>query len=271
MTGRQAIVTGGCGLLGVTFAEALLEAGATVHLIDIDEQALTTHSAQLAQTFGDRIQTHICDITDEDTVKRCIAVIAQNGAIDALINSAAVDPKFEPGENGEYRDTGRFSTYGVENWRRSLEVNLTGTFLMTRETSRIMEDQDDGKGRGSIVCISSTYGLTGPDQRIYENTDSPERFFKPVDYSTTKAGVLGFVRAVAAYYRETGIRVNALTPGGAYNGHDSAFTEAYSSRTILGRMAAPDEYKGSIVFLCSDAASYMTGANLIVDGGWTAL
>ncbi|MEK9942852.1 MAG: SDR family oxidoreductase, partial [Gammaproteobacteria bacterium] len=122
----------------------------------------------------------------------------------------------------------------------------------------------------SIINLASTYGLTGPDQRLYD-TDKPNRFFKPVDYSVTKAGVIGFTKALAAYYRETGVRVNCLSPGGAFNNHDAKFSENYAARTIMGRMANPSEYGAAIVFLASAASSYMTGSNLVIDGGWTAL
>ena len=119
--------------------------------------------------------------------------------------------------------------------------------------------------------MCSTYGLVGPDQSIYKDEEDVQLFYKPVDYSVTKAGLLGFTRALAAMYKGTGIRVNALTPGGAFNDHTSAFVEKYAGRTILGRMADPTEYGGAIVFLCSSASSYMTGSNLIFDGGWTAI
>jgi NAD(P)-dependent dehydrogenase (short-subunit alcohol dehydrogenase family) len=131
-----------------------------------------------------------------------------------------------------------------------------------------MERQGD-RGRGAIVNLSSTYGLVGPDQRTYRAGER-QTFVKPVDYSVTKAGILGFTRAVAAMYAGTEIRVNALTPGGTYNGQDDEFVERYSSRAVLGRMADPGDYRAAMVFLCSDASRYMTGANLVVDGGWTA-
>ena len=186
-----------------------------------------------------------------------------------LVNSAAVDPKADAATSSTLADAG-FADYPLAAWRRSMDVNLTGTFLVTRAVCRVMEAQGDGAQRaGAIVNISSTYGLAGPDQRLYQRADGT-RSFKPLDYSVTKAGMLGFTRALAAHYAGTEIRVNALTPGGAFNEHDDEFVAAYSSRTILGRMAQPDEYRGAIAFLCSDASSYMTGANLIVDGGWTA-
>jgi NAD(P)-dependent dehydrogenase (short-subunit alcohol dehydrogenase family) len=140
-------------------------------------------------------------------------------------------------------------------------------FLLSQSVS----DGMMARNQGVIINIASTYGLTGPDQRIYENSSDAERFFKPVDYSVTKAGALGFTRALAAFFQNTKVRVNALSPGGVDNNLDADFVKRYASRTVLGRMARADEYRGAMLFLCSDASSYMTGANLVIDGGWTAL
>ena len=264
LDGRTIIVTGAAGLLGKVFVAALLEGGARVVMVDLPGARLEAGHRELAKSHPDTVMAAPCDITDEAQVG---ALIARLAPIHALVNSAAVDPKFEPGPDGTFADDGRFTTYSLANWKRSLDVNLTGTFLMTRAVCADMESRDEG----AIVNIASTYGLTGPDQRIYERQDGRPRFYKPVDYSTTKSGILGFTRAVAAFYRGTRIRVNALTPGGAYNGHDETFEQAYSARTVLGRMAEPDEYRAALLFLCSDASSYMTGSNLVVDGGWTTL
>lgn len=263
---RRAIVTGGAGLLGARFASALLDLGATVHLLDHNAASAARVAAELSadRPGAGACLPAPCDITDEADVDRCIDSIVADGPVHVLVNSAAVNPKAEPGD--EAIDDVGFCEYPVDRWRRSLDVNVTGMFLVTRAVCRQFESVGTD---GVVVNISSTYGLAGPDQRLYERSDGT-RSFKPLDYSVGKAGVLGFTRALAAYYRGTGIRVNALTPGGAYNEHDDEFVAAYSSRTILDRMAEPDEYRGAIAFLCSDASTYMTGANLIVDGGWTA-
>jgi 2-deoxy-D-gluconate 3-dehydrogenase len=259
LTGRRALITGGGGLLGPVFAAALRDAGAEVHLLDANRDGLERAAARL-----DGVETWVLDITDEAAVE---AAITKIGRADILINAAAVNPKFEPAENGAVRNAGAFTSYSLENWQRSMDVNLTGAFLVTRAVCRAMEQV----GHGVIVNIASHYGLRGPDQHIYRDAAGRQDFFKPVDYSVTKAGMLGFTKALATYYRGTKIRVNVLTPGGAFNGHDHTFVENYAARTVLGRMAEPDEYRGAILFLCSDASSYMTGANLVVDGGWTAL
>jgi NAD(P)-dependent dehydrogenase (short-subunit alcohol dehydrogenase family) len=266
LTGRRAVVTGGAGLLGRVFANALADLGASTYVLDRAIHSAEAVAAAL-RAEGGKAEAVGCDITDEHQVDDVIDRLAQGGPIDVLVNSAAVDPKTGAGAGG--LDTTGFTSYSIERWRRSLDVNLTGTFLVTRAVCRHMER--NGGGTGVIVNISSTYGLTGPDQRLYDRRDGTPREFKPVDYSVTKAGMLGFTRALAAYYRGTKIRVNALSPGGAFDDHDPTFAQAYGDRTILGRMAEPSEYRGAIGFLCSDASSYMTGSNLVVDGGWTAL
>jgi len=266
LTGHRVVITGAAGLLGQVFCKAIGHAGAEVYLLDIEKTALEAVNQHLL-SMDIKSNMVVVDITNQSRVTQVIDDIAQDGPVHGLINSAAVDPKFES-DSTNPSNSGEFTSYSLENWERSLRVNLTGMFLVTQAVCRIMETQPEAKG--SIVNIASTYGLTGPDQRIYETGQQP-RFYKPVDYSVTKAGVLGFTRAVAAYYRKTNIRVNALSPGGAYDGHDPDFVQNYSARTILDRMAQPDEYAAAIVFLCSSASSYMTGSNLIIDGGWTAL
>jgi NAD(P)-dependent dehydrogenase (short-subunit alcohol dehydrogenase family) len=204
------------------------------------------------------------DVADPLSVHSLLETTAQSyGPPDILVNSAALDPKFDPAHAAD--QTNAFEDFPLEMWDQALAVNLTGLFLCSQAAGRAMLDN----GRGVIINICSTYGLVGPDQRIYQRPGEPERF-KPVYYSVTKAGVLGLTRYLAAYYAGKGIRVNALTPGGVFNQHDPEFLEAYSARTILGRMAERHEMNGALLFLASDASSYMTGANLVVDGGWTA-
>ncbi len=185
-------------------------------------------------------------------------------SLDVIVNSAALDPKFDP-DNVDAQSDNAFETYPLETWKKAIDVNLTGMFLTCQAAARQMLVQD----YGVIINICSTYGLVGPDQRLYERPDGP-RQYKPVYYTVSKAGVLGLTKYLATYYAGKNIRVNALTPGGVFNQHDETFLKAYSSRTVIGRMAHQDEMSGAIVFLASEASSYMTGANLVVDGGWTA-
>lgn len=266
LTGRVAVVTGGVGLLGTEFCKALAESGATVAILDQDEAACK-HLSNDLQAGGMHAMPVGCDLRSVDSIRRSVdAILTSLRGIDILVNSAALDPKFDAAAEDKGIAPGGFEDYPLDQWNAALQVNLTGAFLMTQACVRAMLDRN---ARGSIINICSTYGLTGPDQRIYIK-DGKRIAFKPVYYTVTKAGILGFTRYLAAYYAGTEIRVNALTPGGVFNDHDDYFVQNYSARTILGRMARKDEMSGALVFLASDASSYMTGANLVVDGGWTA-
>jgi len=205
------------------------------------------------------------DVSDPDSTKSMVErALTVFGSVDVLVNSAALDPKFDSA-GVSAQGANAFESFSLDAWRQALDVNLTGMFLSSQAAVVPMLKQ----GQGVIVNICSMYGLVGPDQRLYERPDGT-RQFKPVYYSTTKAGVLGFTRYLATYYAGKNIRVNALTPGGVFNDHDEVFTTQYSARTVLGRMANLDEMNGAMLFLCSDASSYMTGSNLVVDGGWIA-
>jgi NAD(P)-dependent dehydrogenase (short-subunit alcohol dehydrogenase family) len=266
LTERVAVVTGGVGLLGAEFCRTLAEAGAAVAVVDLNESASQIVAASLTNS-GYTALALPTDITQPDSVNAAIdKVLSQFGRIDILVNSAALDPKFDPDAVNKGITPGAFEDYPLDLWNSALNVNLTGMFLMTQACVKPMIEQ--GK-RGSIVNICSTYGLNGPDQRIYVK-DGKRVAFKPVYYTVTKAGVMGFTKYLAAYYAETEIRVNALTPGGVFNHHEDYFVKNYSAKTILGRMAKKDEMNGALLFLASDASSYMTGNNVVVDGGWTA-
>ncbi len=266
LTGRVAIVTGGVGLLGAEFCRTLAEAGAAVAVVDLNESA--SHAvAESLTSSGHQALALPTDITQPDSVNAAVdKALSAFGRIDILVNSAALDPKFDPDAVNKGITPGAFEDYPLDLWNSALNVNLTGMFLMTQACVKSMIEQ--GK-KGSIINICSTYGLNGPDQRIYVK-DGKRVAFKPVYYTVTKAGVMGFTKYLAAYYAETEIRVNALTPGGVFNNHEDYFVKNYSAKTILGRMARKDEMNGALLFLASDASSYMTGNNVVVDGGWTA-
>lgn len=264
VAGRTVIVTGGAGLLGREYGRALVDAGAHVVLADIDADEVARAASGL-EGPGRAIGIGV-DVASEASVAGLVrTTLDRFGRIDGLVNNAALNPKVD-GE-GSARLDGSFERYPLELWNRSLATNLTGMFLCAREVAPTMLAQR----RGSIVNVSSTYGLVGPDQRLYDS-GRPDggRQHKPVDYSVTKSAVIGFTRYLAAYWATQGIRVNTLTPGGVRHEQPADFVERYASRTPLGRMAERHEYCGALLFLLSDASSYMTGANLVVDGGWTA-
>ena len=264
MNGQVALVTGAAGLLGRQFSRTLAQAGAAVVAADLNSAAVEQVAAEL-QSEGLQAAAAQVDVTDpRSTAAMVETALKAFGRLDVLVCSAALDPKFDSA-NQSSQSANAFETYPLEAWRQAVDVNLTGLFLCAQAAVKPMIAQD----HGVIINICSTYGLVGPDQRLYERPGQPKQY-KPVFYSVTKAGVLGLTRYLATYYAGTGIRANALTPGGVYNQHDETFTKAYSSRAVLGRMARQDEMNGAILFLASDASTYMTGANLVVDGGWTA-
>lgn len=263
LSGKVAIVTGSAGLLGFGFCRTLAVAGASVVLSDNNTSANEELAAKLVEE-GQNAFPVTTDIADPDSVKSLVTqTLKRNKRLDILVNSAALDPKFDPEHQDQH--VSNFENFALDDWNQALHVNLTGMFLVTQAAVRPMLDQ---KG-GVIVNICSTYGLVAPDQRIYQRENQKD-LYKPVYYSVTKAGVLGFTRYLAGYYAGKNIRVNALTPGGVYNQHDEVFVKKYADRTMLGRMADRSEMNSALLFLASDASSYMTGANLVVDGGWTA-
>ncbi len=264
LTGKVALVTGGAGLLGAEFCQTLVQAGATVAVVDVNAAAAQKVTRELSGS-GYQALAVPTDITDPAAVQSMRdSVLNKYGRLDILVNSAALDPKFDP-RHTELGSSGAFEDYPLAAWQQALDVNLTGMFLV----SQVVAPEMLALKGGVIINVCSMYGLVGPDQRLYQRKGQPERF-KPVYYSVTKAGVLGFTKYLATYYAGKHIRVNALTPGGVFNGHDEAFLQEYAARAVLGRMAEKNEMNGALLFLASEASTYMTGANLVVDGGWTA-
>ena len=267
LDGRVAVVTGGAGLLGAEFCYSLAQAGASIVVADIHEEkaAELAHSISASGRKALAIQV---DVTQPASVQRMVSsTVEAFGSLDILVNSAVLDPKFDPQHEQSNRQghPGEFESYPLRAWDEAISVNLTGAFLSSQAAVIPMLEQ----GHGVIVNISSIYGLVGPDQRLYQRPNQPPQY-KPVYYSVTKAGILGLTKYLATYYAGKNIRVNCLTPGGVFNQHDEEFLQAYSSRTVLGRMARKDEMNAAMLFLVSEASPYMTGANLVVDGGWPA-
>lgn len=260
---RVAIITGGAGLLGTEYCHTLAAVGAHIVVADIDIQG----AIKLAEAVTDRHKVDALplevDVSKPESVRAMVAeTMDRFDRVDILVNNAAIDPKFDPEHAGQHGT--RFEDFPFEAWQQAMDVNVTGMFLCAQAAARPMLEAE----RGVIVNIASIYGLVGPDQRLYQREGQPQQF-KPVTYTVAKSAVMGLTRYLATYFTETGIRVNTLTPGGVFAGHDEEFVRRYASRTVLGRMAMRDEVSSALLFLASDASSYMTGANLVVDGGWT--
>jgi len=258
---KVAIVTGALGLIGKNHCIALSEAEANVVVCDLDEAKCKEFASTLpTKSIGVGV-----DITNKLSVENLRdKTLKAFGKIDILVNNAAINDMFENPQTAA--EQSMFDNYPLEMWQKSLDVNVTGTFLC----SQVIGTEMAKSKKGSIINVASTYGIVAPDQSIYKKPDGSQSFYKSAAYPATKGAIISFTRFLAAYWGNKGVRVNTLSPGGVENNQDEYFISNYSAKTPLGRMAQPTDYKGAIIFLASDASAYMTGANLIVDGGWTA-
>jgi NAD(P)-dependent dehydrogenase (short-subunit alcohol dehydrogenase family) len=259
ISGRRALITGATGILGRHYAAGFAEMGADLCLVDLDEGACTALAGELMSKYGVKTVGLGVNIADQAQV---IAMAAQAqerlGPIDVLLNNAASKGNSMEAFFASVED------YSEETWREVMQVNLDGLFFVAQQVGKRMAE----RGRGSIIQISSIYGVVGPDQRIYEGSDYMGLSINtPPVYSASKAGVIGLTKYLATYWAGKGVRVNTLTPGGVESGQNDRFQRQYSQRVPLGRMAHEREMVGAAIFLASDASQYITGHNLIVDGG----
>ncbi len=259
LSGKVVLVTGGAGLLGQVFCQAFADSGADVAVVDIDDQVAKSVADAVSKKSGRKVAGFGCDITSPESVVQMVAaVVSDFGRIDVLINNAAskgsnLDDFFKP-----------FEDYSLQTWREVMSVNIDGLFLVAQAVGKQMKLQ----GGGSIIQTSSIYGVVAPDQRIYEGSQYNGRPINtPAVYSASKAAVVGLTSYLSTYWADSGIRVNSLTPGGISSGQNKTFDDKYSNRVPLGRMGQASELTGALIYLASDASSYVTGQNLIVDGG----
>ncbi|MFH1523818.1 MAG: SDR family oxidoreductase [Chloroflexota bacterium] len=263
LAGRIAVITGGTGLLGQQHAEAIASAGGIPVLADIRLSSVEPGSRDWRERFGDQACAIQADITQLESVKGLLAdVLKKYGRVDILINNAANNPKMENKADVEFS---RLENFPIEQWDADLSVGLKGAFLC----SQIIGAEMARRKCGVILNVASDLAVIAPDQRLYRKAGLPDgrQPVKPVTYSVVKTGLIGLTRYLATYWADSGIRVNAISPGGVYNNQPDDFVERLAKLIPLGRMANMDEYQAAILFLCSDASSYMTGTNLVVDGG----
>lgn len=262
------IITGGAGLLGRKHAEAVIDGKGVPVLIDISENAIDHAKQKIADAYGwcCRVESYIADITNRAEVEKIAdELIKKYGHIDVLINNAVNNPKVEG--NAANMKAIRFENFPLQMWINDLAVGLTGAFICAQVFGGIMAKQ----GRGVILNISSDLGIIAPDQRIYrkDGLTDEEQTIKPVTYSVIKHGLIGLTKYLATYYAEKGVRANSLCPAGVFNGQDEVFLGKLTNLIPMGRMADIEEYKSTILYLISDASSYMTGSTVVVDGGRT--
>ena len=262
---RVAVITGGAGFLGVQHAEAIAEAGGIPVLWDVDTERCSRGAQQLRRSYGASCKAMTVDITDPVAVRKSFeSVLSTFGRIDILINNAANDPKVALDSKNTWS---RLEKFSLEMWHKDLAVGLTGAFICSQTIGAHMAE----KGGGVVLNVASDLGVIAPDQRIYRRANRPlsEQPVKPVTYSVIKHGLIGLTKYLATYWAEAGVRVNSISPGGIEHDQPAEFINNLTQLIPMGRMARHGEYKGAVLFLVSDASSYMTGANLIVDGGRT--
>lgn len=263
LSGRVAVITGGAGFLGLRHAEAIAGAGGIPVLVDLVVAHPAAVAAELTASWGRPVEGREVDITDPVQVEALLAWVLQRfGRVDILVNNAANNPKMESGSGTEWS---RFESFPLMAWQNDIAVGLTGAFLCSRTFGTEMARH----GKGVIVNVASDLAVIAPDQRIYRKNgvDPLQQPVKPVTYSVVKTGLIGLTRYLATYWADAGVRVNAISPGGVANGQPEDFVAKLTNLIPMSRMADMSEYQGSMLFLCSDASSYMTGTNLVVDGG----
>ena len=267
--GKVCVVTGGGGLIGMKHTEAILEGEGIPVLLDIAPGGMDrVKKSVLAEYSADRtVETFVTDITDRKALEKVRdELLAKYGHIDVLINNAANNPKVE--EASKNLGPIRFHNFPVEIWNQDLAVGLTGAMLCAQVFGEVMEKQ----GSGVVLNISSDYGLIAPDQRIYRKEGLPEeeQTVKPVSYSVVKHGIIGLTKYLAVYWAGKGIRVNTLCPASLENGQNEEFVQKISKLIPMGRMSRPDEYVCTVLYMISDATTYMTGSTVVLDGGRTS-
>ncbi len=260
LAGKVSVVTGAVGLLGKEHCRALYDAGAFVAVCDVDENL----AKGLAVELGPKAAGFGFNVTDKKSVEEGMGRILKTwDRLDVVVNNAGINDKFETPLLAA--ELSKLENYPEELWRSILDVNVTGTFLV----SQVMGTHMAAHGGGSIINIGSTYGMVAPDQSLYKDEAGQQIFFKSAAYPASKGAVLALTRFLAAYWGSAGVRVNTLTPGGVESTQTPHFKKQYSNRTPLGRMAQPDDYRGALLFLASSASAYVTGSNVVIDGGWT--
>jgi len=264
LTGRRIVVTGGMGQLGAAFAIGICNRGGTVLVLDVDKDPKYSQLEFLELESAGRIVCYRVDITSPVQVSDVAREIVETyGPPHGLVNNAALDSP--PDSAGE--EVGAFERYPIDNFEKVMNVNVSGTMLACQQFGTLMAKE----GRGSIINISSIYGILSPCQDIYEyRRQNGEEFFKPISYSVSKSAVLNLTRYLATYWAESNVRVNTLTFAGVFNNQDEEFLAEYTKRIPIRRMARAEEFVGSVIYLLSEASSYTTGANIVVDGGWSS-
>jgi NAD(P)-dependent dehydrogenase (short-subunit alcohol dehydrogenase family) len=264
---RVVVITGGAGLLGVEHAAAVMTYGGVAVLLDVDTEGLSRSKCSLEAKFSGHVLSIECDISSFESVFSARErIISELGGINVLVNNAARNPKIEQSSRLNFT---RLENFPLDQWNLDLAVGLGGAFNCSKVFGSYMASSGQG---GVIINVASDLGVIAPDQRLYrqENLDDHMQPVKPVSYSVVKHGLIGLTKYLATYWCKEGVRCNSLSPGGVYTDHDDIFVSRISQLIPMGRMAAADEYRGAIVFLSSDASSYMNGANLVIDGGRSA-